>query len=139
MSDKRQIPDAVSIYENLRKPRLQFMQRMSHDIKTMYALPDGPQQEERDRQLQSPGPSQHYPVPWLDPIFQDWMYSYDAEDEADRAWAKYLEGERPETTDSSKIDANGVGSPCIPKDQRIKVEKSYPNRVRKTAPSSYGP
>ena len=109
--DKKQIPDVVSIYEDLRKPRLQLMQRISHEIKRTYALPDGSQQEERDRQLQLPEVSQQYSVPWLNPRFQDWMYSYDAANEADRAWAKHLAGEQPTRRILQKLDADGFESP----------------------------
>ena len=88
ISEKTQIPAVTATFESLRKPRLLAMQRLSHDIKKVYSYLDGPQQEERDKQLRTPELDQN-PIPWLDPKFQQWMYSYDAVKEAETAWAKY--------------------------------------------------
>lgn len=50
---------------------------------------DGPEQEERDRVLREVDPFPGYPIPWMEPDFQSWMYTYDGMEEADTAWQKY--------------------------------------------------
>jgi salicylate hydroxylase len=48
-----EIPQALHRYEALRLPRTARIQAMSVDNKTRFHLPDGPQQQERDRRMAS--------------------------------------------------------------------------------------
>ena len=56
---------------------------------------DGESQSERDRQMLEEEPFEGFPNPWADPIFQDWLFGYDAEKEVEGAWGRYLEGALP--------------------------------------------
>ena len=58
---------------------------------------DGPKQMERDRQLLEHEPFEHYPNRWADPVFQKWLFGYDAFQEADQAWSRYMQGIFPGT------------------------------------------
>ena len=86
LTHKHQIPDLLAIFEGLRKPRALELQRRSHSMRAIYGMYDGDEQVMRDRQLTQCEPSEAYSVPWMDPAFQKWMYTYDAAGEAERAW-----------------------------------------------------
>ena len=60
---------------------------------------DGSRQEERDRQLveYDAEPYEGYPNKWRDPVFQHWLWGYDAEGVVEAAWEKYLKGQFPLT------------------------------------------
>ena len=47
---------------------------------------DGERQRERDRQLLEQEPFEGYPNPWADPVFQEFLFGYDAETEVEAAW-----------------------------------------------------
>ncbi len=53
---------------------------------------DGEQQRERDRQLTQEAPFPGYPNRWADPVFQNWLFGYDADRKVDGAWERYKEG-----------------------------------------------
>ena len=97
LSHRSQIFDILTIFERLRKPRALRLQQRSHEMRAIYGMQDGPAQAERDRQLTQFEPFEGYPVPWMDPVFRDWMYTYDAAGEAEKAWEKYLVGKWPGT------------------------------------------
>ena len=95
---KSQLPDVLSIYEKVRKPRAMEMRRRSRAIREIYAMKDGPLQEERDRQLLEHVPFDGYPNYLADPVLQKWMFGYKAIEEAGKAWQKYRRGEWPGTS-----------------------------------------
>lgn len=66
-------------------------------MRDVYAFDDGSLQQERDRQLQHHTPFDGFPNFLADPVLQNSMFSYDAIDEADKAWDTYLRGEWPST------------------------------------------
>lgn len=88
LSHKSQIPELLTVYESLRKPRALELQRRSLSMRTVYGMYDGDEQMMRDRQLTLCEPFEGYVVPWMDPEFQKWMYTYDAAAEAEKAWQK---------------------------------------------------
>ena len=53
---------------------------------------DGNQQKERDRQLLEEQPFEGYPNRWADPVFQPWLFGYDAQEEVESAWRRYVDG-----------------------------------------------
>lgn len=55
-------------------------------------MEDGEQQQERDRQLTEERPFENYPNRWADPVFQNWLFRYDADREVENAWRKYKDG-----------------------------------------------
>ncbi|KAM3069221.1 hypothetical protein ACMFMG_010737 [Clarireedia jacksonii] len=103
LSSKSQIPDLLAIYERIRNPRAQEMKRRSASMRNVFALHNGPEQQERDRQIKEHAPFHGYPLPWMDPVFQNWLYSYDAKQEVEKAWEIYCRGEWPGTRGSWKL------------------------------------
>ncbi|KAL9608904.1 MAG: hypothetical protein Q9167_006285 [Letrouitia subvulpina] len=95
LEDKAQIPDLLTIYERLRKPRTYEIKRRSRAMRDVNNIVDGPVQRERDRQLLEHKPFDGYPNPWADPVGQQWMFGYDAFREAEEAWQIYKRGEWP--------------------------------------------
>jgi salicylate hydroxylase len=90
ISHHEQLRDIVTIYEAIRKPRASAIVKGSTACQAVYHMHDGPLQEERDRQLLEEEPFEGYPNRWKDPTFQRYLYAYNAFDEADKAWMKYL-------------------------------------------------
>lgn len=89
---KSQLPDILSIYERVRRPRTMRMRRRSRIMRDVYAMTDGPAQEERDRQLLQDVPCEDFPNYLADPVFQKWLFAYNAMAEAGKAWEMYLQG-----------------------------------------------
>lgn len=58
-------------------------------------LPDGPQQEERDRRMMEEEPYEGYPNPFGDPTIQQWLYDYDCIEVASRAWKEDVAAQHP--------------------------------------------
>ena len=68
-ADAGSIPQALQRYEAIRRPRASHVQLMSRGREVRNHLPDGPEQERRDREFASG-----------DPLRQSaWLYGYDAE------------------------------------------------------------
>lgn len=61
-------------------------------------MTDGERQQERDRQLTQQEPFEGYPNRWADPVFQEYLFGYDAFAEVDMAWTRYKKGTFPGTT-----------------------------------------
>ena len=51
ISIKEDIPKATFAFQEIRKPRTEKVQQASWEMQTFWSLPDGPQQEARDRKL----------------------------------------------------------------------------------------
>ncbi|KAI1845196.1 hypothetical protein JX265_006966 [Neoarthrinium moseri] len=81
LASKTQIPDALGVFELLRKPRVARIRQMVLAQKVAYGLPDGPVQEERDARL-AQGP---------DAAVWQWLWGYDAIAEAAKAWQEFNE------------------------------------------------
>ncbi len=68
-ADAGTVPQALQRYEAIRRPRTSQVQRMSRGREVRNHLPDGPEQERRDREFASG-----------DPLRQSaWLYGHDAE------------------------------------------------------------
>lgn len=97
---KSQIPDLLAIYESIRKPRTtRVVTSSSHFGSEIFHLHDGPRQRERDRQMIqfNDHPFEGYQNRWRDPVFQEFLYGYDAREVVDEAWARFVEGRFPGT------------------------------------------
>ena len=90
------------IYEALRKERTSRIVKAATNGRRVLHLPDGPLQEERDRQLLEEAPFEGFPHPWADPVLRDYVFGYDACEDVERAWARYLSGTFPSTTGAWK-------------------------------------
>jgi salicylate hydroxylase len=89
LEDKSQLHDMLKIYEGLRKSRTtRVVQGSSYIGQKVFHLVDGPEQEQRDKDLQKP-PFVGYPNRWSDPVFQKFLFKYDPEEEADRGLADF--------------------------------------------------
>ena len=92
---KSQLPDILTIYEGIRKPRTTVVRNRSRAMRDIYAMEDGPMQQERDRQLLENIPFEGYPNYLADPVLQRFLFAHNATKEAERSWAKYSEGRWP--------------------------------------------
>jgi salicylate hydroxylase len=93
------LPDILTIYETVRKPRTTRVVKQSSHYQQIFHMHDGPLQRERDRQLlrYQQEPYAGYPNKWRDPVFREWLWGYDAEQEVETAWAVYRSGRFPLT------------------------------------------
>jgi len=97
VQEKSQLPDLLLIYEAIRKARTTQVVKGSTSLRDIFHMNDGPQQQERDRQLLEQEPFEGFPNRWADPVFQSFLFGYDAYVEAYRAWRTYLHGRFPGT------------------------------------------
>ena len=96
LEDRSQIVDILAIYECLRKNRTTRVVKGSTQSRDIFHMEDSERQRERDRQLRQE-PFERFPNRWADPIFQPWLFGYDAYAETERAWVRYKQGALPET------------------------------------------
>ncbi|KAK7981386.1 FAD binding domain-containing protein [Apiospora saccharicola] len=86
-----QVPQALAMYEKLRKARGESIVRETFKQRDDFHMPDGPEQEARDeillsqlgKELKGPFPSR-----WTCPQVQPWLYGYDAYEEVENAVKK---------------------------------------------------
>ena len=90
IEDVSQIPDALYIYERVRKPRATEVRNRTNAQKLVYGLRDGPLQEGRDKQLAADVPVEGCPNALDDPMFQNWLWGYDAMLDAKQAWDIFM-------------------------------------------------
>jgi salicylate hydroxylase len=93
------LSDTLTLYESLRKSRTTQIVKQSSHYQQIFHMHDGPRQEERDRQLveYDEEPYEGYPNKWRDPVFQEWLWGYDAQEVVDDAWERYVKGKFPLT------------------------------------------
>ena len=93
------LADILTLYESLRKSRTTQIVKQSSHYQHIFHMHDGPRQEERDRQLveYDAEPYEGYPNKWRDPVFQEWLWGYDADLMVNAAWERYLKGRFPLT------------------------------------------
>lgn len=87
-----QVPDVLHLYEQLRKSRTTRIVKGSSALRYIFHMPDGDRQQDRDRQLLDAAPFEGHPNSWADPVFQAWLFDYDAFAEADLMWNRYKKG-----------------------------------------------
>lgn len=86
-----QIPNALQIYERLRKQRASQVQEASRVNGILWHFEDGDLQEARDQGSRAEVEGRHFVTStnqWSDPTTQLWLYAYDAEKEVERRWAE---------------------------------------------------
>lgn len=104
MKDRSQIPDVLTIFESIRKPRAREMQRRVAMARDIWSMPDGPQQRERDRQLREYDPYDGYPNVLADTALTEWMFGHDSFETAREAWRTFESGRFPGTRGTWKLD-----------------------------------
>ncbi|KAI1484629.1 FAD binding domain-containing protein [Biscogniauxia mediterranea] len=86
---KSQLPKALKMYETLRKARGEAIVRETFKQRESFHMPDGPEQEARDRifrlQLETGEVQAPFPSRWTCPQVQPWLYGYDAYKEVEEA------------------------------------------------------
>lgn len=97
IESQSQIGDIITIFERLRKDRTTHVVKGSTALRDIFHMVDGQRQQERDRQLTQDEPFEGYPNRWADPVFQEWLFGYDAFVEVDKAWEQYKQGTFPGT------------------------------------------
>jgi salicylate hydroxylase len=89
VQSKEQLKPAVQLFEKVRKARSEAISRETFHQRHQFHMPDGPEQEERDKIFASQlGKSEvecKFPSRWTCPEVQPWLYGYDAYREADEA------------------------------------------------------
>ena len=88
LDSKSQLPEALRLYERLRKKRGEAIARETFAQRKDFHMPDGPEQQARDELMLSKLDKQidcKFPSRWQCPEVQPWLYGYDAKEEVDRA------------------------------------------------------
>ncbi|EGE08271.1 salicylate hydroxylase [Trichophyton equinum CBS 127.97] len=104
IKDSSQLRDLLSIYEATRKERTSVIVQSSSALRHILHMRDGPGQRNRDTKLYQRSPLESYPIPWIDPKFQAYLFSYDAFAEASKAWDRYMNGE--DTASKPRVHAH---------------------------------
>ncbi|CAM9018247.1 unnamed protein product [Wickerhamomyces anomalus] len=100
ITDKSQIHGLLKTYENLRKWRTTQVVQGSTNCRDIFHLPDGEKQAKRDALLKL-SPRKGYPNRWADPVFQKFLFGYDAFKEAERGWNSFVAHEPVTFVDNS--------------------------------------
>jgi salicylate hydroxylase len=90
LESKEQLPQRIKLYERLRKTRSEAIVRETFHQRDAFHMPDGPEQEERDKIFASQLGKEitcKFPSRWTCAEVQPWLYGYDAHKEADSALA----------------------------------------------------
>ena len=98
LEHKSQMPDVLSIYERLRKPRMMQVKQKSLATRDINSTADDPLQRERNRQLSGHHSFEGYPNRLADPVLSEWLFGYDAIEKVEKAWSTYKRGEWPLTS-----------------------------------------
>ena len=70
------VPEALSTYERLRKPRTTYIARNTRVLQEWLHLYDGPPKDERDKMMQND--DENNPIYWGWKTRKDWLFNYDA-------------------------------------------------------------
>lgn len=87
---KDDLPEALRMYEQLRKTRGEAIVRETFNQQRDFHMPNGPEQEARDALMLSKLGKEidcKFPSRWQCPVVQPWLYGYDSNAEADAALA----------------------------------------------------
>lgn len=89
VKDKEQLPEALRLYEKLRKKRGEAIVRETFAQRNDFHMMDGEEQRKRDElfasQLGKEEPEVKFPSRWTCPVVQPWLYGYDAKKEVEEA------------------------------------------------------
>lgn len=85
LSTKDQLPDALKLYERLRKKRGEMIVKETFAQRHDFHMEDGPEQQARDELMLSKLGKPidcKFPSRWQCPEVRSWLYGYDAQEEA---------------------------------------------------------
>ncbi|KAI9371620.1 hypothetical protein BJX61DRAFT_17546 [Aspergillus egyptiacus] len=86
ITSKQEIPFALQAYEKSRKERAETVQQSGSANRITLHLPDGPEQEARDKQFQASLNGGSNPDKWSDRQTQEFLWGWDAEKAALQTW-----------------------------------------------------
>ena len=81
------VPTALGVYEAVRKSRAEVIQDSAATTRHVLHLPDGPEQEKRDKAIAGTGPN---PDLWVDQEWQDFMWGVDVMKDTLGDWGKWV-------------------------------------------------
>ena len=99
VESKDQLPDALGLYERLRKKRGEAIVRETFAQRRDFHMLNGKEQEARDELMLSQSGNNikvKFPSRWQCPVVQPWLYGYDAKQETDAALRETPLGSRPQ-------------------------------------------
>jgi salicylate hydroxylase len=86
IQSKEDVPRVLALYEEMRRSRTSAVVEASTKQRSIFHMRDGPQQEDRDRIMLTYPSQPGHPNPWADPVMQEFLFGYDADDEVERTW-----------------------------------------------------
>ncbi|KAI3405640.2 hypothetical protein KGF56_001658 [Candida oxycetoniae] len=98
IESRDQIHEILKMTESLRKWRSSQVVQGSANCRNIYHLHDGEEQQIRDSKLYDKTPKLGCPNRFADPVFQDFLWGYNAFEEVERAWTEYKNGKMPTYT-----------------------------------------
>ncbi|KAJ9298539.1 hypothetical protein DTO271G3_3506 [Paecilomyces variotii] len=94
IKSKSDLQLALDVYEACRKKRTSRIVERGNLQQYLYHLPDGPEQEERDRIIRMNPTPPGDPLVWRDPELSPWLLGYDHIKDVDMRWPKASVSER---------------------------------------------
>ena len=85
VTKRSQVPGILDKFQEIRKPRTGYVRMRSRKMREINGMPDGPHQQERDRRMRDGTPCDGFPIPWADPVLQDFLFGYDVTEEVTSA------------------------------------------------------
>jgi salicylate hydroxylase len=83
---KEEVKHALTVYERARTQRTARIVERGNVQQYLYHLPDGPEQEERDRKLRMEPTPPGEVLAWRDPEFAPFLLGYDVEVDVEKHW-----------------------------------------------------
>ncbi|KAL1981680.1 hypothetical protein VTN96DRAFT_2343 [Rasamsonia emersonii] len=93
ISSRQEIPLALQAYERSRKQRAETVQQSGTQNRITLHLPDGPEQRARDEQFRQAMNGGANPDRWVDRETQKFLWGWDAEEAAVKAWIELVGNE----------------------------------------------
>lgn len=87
VKDREQIPGLLTKFQQIRMRRSMKVLRRSAAMREVFGMPDGIVQQERDAQI-AKDPHEGYPIALADPVFQKWLWGYNAIEDANGSRGK---------------------------------------------------
>ena len=87
VKENDQIPALLTTYQQIRMSRSVKVLRRSAAMREVFGMPDGIAQQERDAQT-AMGPHEGCPIALADPVFQKWLWGYNATEDANGSRGK---------------------------------------------------
>ena len=87
VKNREQIPDLMTQFQQIRMSRSMEVLRRSAAMREVFGMPDGIAQQERDAQI-AMDPYEGCPITLADPVFQKWLWGYNAIEDANESRGK---------------------------------------------------